>query len=61
MKKNKINHEFQEGELSIGRYEVLEKISDSIYKIDTDQRKSESKLLYITKLIPAQPSPDRHN
>lgn len=39
-------------ELRIGPYKVLEKISDSIYKIDTGHRKSESNLFHITKIIP---------
>lgn len=40
-------------ELRIGPYNILEKISNSIYKIDTGHRKSESNLFHITKLIPA--------
>lgn len=40
-------------ELKIGSYQILEKISTSIYRIDTSYKKSESNLFHITKLIPA--------
>jgi hypothetical protein len=39
-------------ELKIGPYQVLEKISNSIYRIDTGHKKSESNLFHITKLVP---------
>lgn len=39
-------------ELKIGPYEILEKLSDSIYKINTGHKKPESNLFHITKLIP---------
>ncbi|XP_025262545.1 uncharacterized protein LOC112637319 [Camponotus floridanus] len=39
-------------ELKIGPYTITEKVSDSIYKLQTDRRKSES-LFHITKLVPA--------
>lgn len=38
-------------ELRIGPYKIIEKISNSIYKIHTDRRKTES-LFHITKLVP---------
>lgn len=41
-------------ELKIGPFQILEKISDSIYKINTGHRKSESNLFHITKLIPTE-------
>lgn len=41
-------------ELKIGPFQILEKISDSIYKINTGHRKSESNLFHITKLIPIE-------
>lgn len=43
-------------ELRIGPYQISEKISiyrTSIYRIDTNHKKSESNLFHITKLIPA--------
>lgn len=39
-------------ELKIGPYIVLEKISNSIYRVDTGHRKPESNLFHSTKLIP---------
>lgn len=41
-------------ELKIGPYKVLEKISNSIYKIDTGHSKSQSNIFHITKLVPIQ-------
>lgn len=41
-------------ELKIGPYKVLEKISNSIYKIDTGHSKSQSNIFHITKLVPTQ-------
>lgn len=38
-------------ELKIGPYKIVEKISNSIYKVQTDRKKSES-LFHITKLVP---------
>ncbi|KAF0702337.1 Transposon Ty3-I Gag-Pol polyprotein [Aphis craccivora] len=40
-------------ELKIGPYEITEKLSNSIYRVNTDHRKAESNLYHITKLIPA--------
>lgn len=48
---NKLNRKKLD-ELKIGPYEIIEKISKSIYKIDTGHRKIESNLFHITKLIP---------
>lgn len=39
-------------ELKIGPYKILEKISNSVYKINTGYKKLESNLFHITKLIP---------
>lgn len=39
-------------ELKIGPYKILEKISNSIYRIDTGHQKTESNLFHITKLVP---------
>lgn len=39
-------------ELKIGPYQIVEKISNSIYKINTGHKKIESNLFHITKLIP---------
>lgn len=49
---NKLNRKKLD-ELKIGPYEIVEKISKSIYKIDTGHKKSESNMFHITKLIPA--------
>ncbi|KMQ86187.1 retroelement polyprotein [Lasius niger] len=48
---NKLNRRKLD-ELKIGPYEIVEKVSHSIYRINTDHRKSESNLFHITKLIP---------
>lgn len=40
-------------ELKLGPYKIIEKISKSIYRINTDHRKSESNLFHISKLTPA--------
>lgn len=38
--------------LRIGPFEIVDKISNSMYKINTGRRKSETNLFHITKLIP---------
>lgn len=48
---NRLNRKKLE-ELKIGPYKILEKLSNSIYKIDTGYKKLESNLFHITKLIP---------
>lgn len=40
-------------EIKIGPFKIIEKLSNSIYKIDTGHKKAESNLFHITKLIPA--------
>jgi len=45
-------------ELKIGPYKILERISHSIYKVDTGHKKTESNLFHITKLFPASESAD---
>lgn len=40
-------------ELKIGPYEIKEKLSNSIYRINTGHKKSESNLFHVTKLTPA--------
>lgn len=54
---NKLNRKKLD-ELRIGPYKIEEKISDSIYRINTDHRKAESNLFHITKLIPAPTTED---
>lgn len=39
-------------ELRIGPFEILKKISGSIYEVDTGHRKAESNFYHITKLSP---------
>ncbi|ESO02812.1 hypothetical protein HELRODRAFT_174235 [Helobdella robusta] len=39
-------------ELKIGPYQVLEKLSNSIYRINTGHKKFESNLFHVTKLVP---------
>lgn len=39
-------------EIKIGPYKIIEKLSNSIYKINTGYKKLESNLFHITKLIP---------
>jgi len=48
---NKLNRKKLD-ELNIGPYKITEKISDSIYKLNTGHRKKESNFFHITKLIP---------
>lgn len=48
---NKLNRRKLD-ELWIGPYKIEEKMSNSIYKINTGHRKMESNLFHITKLIP---------
>lgn len=43
-------------EIKIGPFKIIEKLSNSIYKIDTGHKKVESNLFHITKLIPAPDS-----
>lgn len=40
-------------EIKIGPFKIIEKLSNSIYKIDTEHNKAEPNLFCITKLIPA--------
>lgn len=40
-------------ELRVRPYEIVRKISNSIYEIDTGHRKTESNLFHISKLTPA--------
>ncbi|KAL2725964.1 Retrotransposable element Tf2 155 kDa protein type 1 [Vespula squamosa] len=44
-------------ESKISPYKILQKLSDSIYKIDTVHKKAESKMFHITKLPPAPVTP----
>lgn len=48
---NKLNRKKLD-ELKIGPYKIIEKISNSIYRVDTGHKKIESNLFHITKLIP---------
>lgn len=48
---NKLNRKKLD-EIRIGPYRIIQKISESIYKIDTGHKKNESNLFHITKLIP---------
>lgn len=48
---NKLNRKKLD-QLKIGPYKIVEKISNSIYKIDTAHKKIESNLFHITKLTP---------
>lgn len=41
-------------ELKIGPFEIIDKISNSIYKINTGKKKTESTLFHITKLQPVR-------
>lgn len=54
---NKLNRKKLD-ELKIGPYKIVEKISNSIFRIDTGHRKTESNLFHITKLIPVSPLDD---
>lgn len=52
---NKLNRKKLD-ELKIGPYEVAEKLSNSIYRINMGRKKSESNLFHVSKLIPT-PTP----
>ncbi|XP_048000465.1 uncharacterized protein LOC125237440 [Leguminivora glycinivorella] len=49
---NKLNRKKLD-ELRIGPYNIIGKISNSIYEINTDHRKSESNFFHVSKLTPA--------
>ncbi|GBP43341.1 Retrovirus-related Pol polyprotein from transposon 297 [Eumeta japonica] len=49
---NKLNRKKLDG-LRIGPYMIIEKISNSIYKVNTKYEKSESNFFHISKLTPA--------
>lgn len=48
---NKLNRKKLD-ELKVGPYKIIEKISDTIYRIDIGYKKAESNLYHITKLMP---------
>lgn len=48
---NRLNRRKLE-ELKIGPFKIVEKLSNTIYKVDTGHKKLESNLFHITKLIP---------
>lgn len=48
---NRLNRKKLE-ELKIGPFKILDKLSNTIYKINTGHKKQESNLFHITKLIP---------
>jgi len=50
---NRLNRKKLE-ELRIGPYEILKKISNSIYEVDIGHRKAESNLYHVTKLTPVE-------
>ena len=49
---NKLNRKKLD-EIRIGPYKIIDKLSDSIFKIDTGRRKQESNLFHVTKMLPA--------
>lgn len=48
---NKLNRR-KTDELKIGPFQIIEKISNVIFKVDTGHKKTESNLFHITKLLP---------
>ncbi|GAB1860777.1 RNA-directed DNA polymerase [Camponotus japonicus] len=54
---NKLNRKKLD-ELRIGRFEIMEKISDSLYRIKTGKRKQEIELFHVTKLLPTSEDGD---
>lgn len=48
---NKLNRKKLE-ELKIGPYEIMEKVSNSIFRINTGHRRSNPQLFHISKLTP---------
>ncbi|XP_059061351.1 uncharacterized protein LOC131854235 [Achroia grisella] len=57
---NKLNRKKLD-ELKIGPFEIVEKISNSIYRINTGNKKAESTLFHITKLQPIQTDSEAHD
>lgn len=49
---NKLNRKKLD-EVRIGPFRIIEKLSDSIYKVNTGRKKEESNLFHFSKLIPA--------
>lgn len=49
---NKLNRKKLD-ELKTGPFEIVEKISNSIFRIDTGHKRAESGLFHVTKLVPA--------
>lgn len=45
-------------QLRIGPFEIIKKISNSLYKIKTNKKKSETSLFHISKLIPIEEDMD---
>lgn len=54
---NKLNRKKLD-ELRIGPFEIMEKISDSLYRIKTGKRKQEIELFHVTKLLPTSEDGD---
>lgn len=48
-------------ELKIGPFEIIDKISNSIYKINPGKRKTESTLFHINKLQPVRTEEEETN
>lgn len=48
---NKLNRKKLD-EIRSGPYQIIKKISNSIYEIDTGHKKKESNLFHVTKLTP---------
>lgn len=57
---NKLNRKKLD-KLKIEPYEIVEKISNSIYRIDTEHKKIDSNLFHVTKLIPVYTSKDKED
>jgi transposase InsO family protein len=54
---NKLNRKKLD-ELRIGPFEIIEHISDTLYRIKTDKRKQQNELYHITKLLPVSENLD---
>lgn len=57
---NKLNRKKLD-ELKIGPYEIAEKLSNSIYRINMGRKKSESNLFHVSKLIPIPAKEDEED
>lgn len=57
---NKLNRSKLD-ELRVGPFRIIQKLSNTIYRIESGHRKTESNLYHITKLVPVPKEEHRKN